>query len=111
VRFENQGRVNGAQKNKQTKVRDALPKWGIDFLWIDILVWGPTSRNDGGMLMEFKHLPGSSIRLNPNLILWTWSHFQKWRKTYFGQPLWGCELAYDSDDDGGVYRLVYDYDF
>jgi hypothetical protein len=108
-------KVEPTERKKQ-KVRDALPKWGVDFQGIDILVWGPMSRNDGGMHIAFtkldsiqklvsglsfprEKLRGWSIRLDSELVLWTWSHFQKWRKIYRGQPLWDCEIVSDFDDD------------
>ena len=107
--LKNQGQVNGAQKAKSSS---------RTFQMVNRLSWNRhfglgtnVSKRWWHSYMDFKNLPGWSIRLNPNLILWTWSHFQKWRKIYFGQPLWDCELAYDSDDDGDVYRLVYDDNF
>lgn len=64
---------------------DSLPKWGKDFVLIDMYVWGPISRNFGGIYMNFHRFSksirseysplGTSIwrvRLDIDLCLWTW---------------------------------------
>jgi hypothetical protein len=90
-------------ERKKQNVRNALPKWGVDFLGVGILVWGPKSRNDGGVHIAFTHsFPRHtlwSIRLDPDLILWTCSHFNKWKNVYNWQPFLDFEIADDFDDD------------
>jgi hypothetical protein len=103
-------------ERKKQKARDALPKWGIDFLGIDIMAWGPLSRNDGGIHIAFttldfvqpwnrglnfprEKLKGWSIRIDHELLLWTWSGYHKWKKIYDGQPLWECEIFDDVESD------------
>jgi hypothetical protein len=43
-------------------------------------------------ISKFNHfnddIIGWSIRIDSDLLLWTWGRFKKWMKVYDGQPLW-----------------------
>jgi hypothetical protein len=90
-------------KGQQKKAREALPKWGVDFMAIKFMVWGPTNRNDGGMAINLQafspnysinsyvaSIPNFLIRLDPDLCLWT--GIRTW-KVYDGKPLWDWEFV------------------
>jgi hypothetical protein len=97
-------------KKKQDEARSALPKWGVDFHYADVFVWGPNSHNNGGIHISLKKhfignfagreaLPqevvfalqrswngiGWTVRLDTNLVLWT--GIRSWR-VYDWSPLW-----------------------
>jgi hypothetical protein len=89
-------------ERKKQKVRDALPKWGIDFLAIDMLVWSANNHNDGGIYFTLNpngkshnKLHGWSVRIDDSLRLWTWDGYHKWRKVYDGKPLWSALSDHD----------------
>ena len=86
-------------ERKKEKVRDALPKWGVDFLSIRMLVWDAFHRNNGGIHFSLykgcsatggpqNRLRGWTVRMDDDLWLWTWDAFHKWKKIYNHKPLW-----------------------
>ena len=93
-------------ERKKQKVRDGLPKWGVDFLKVHMWIWDRISINDGGIYLSLNQVNtgvfcGWSIRLDNNLCLWTWNTFRKWRKVYDYRPLWDFDFFYFSDTEDG----------
>ena len=94
-------------ERKKQKVRDTLPKWGVDFLGIHMYVWGSSTYNGGGIYLSlwkrfctcgtvnypFYELGGWSIRLDHEMVLWTRGTFRKWKKIYDWQPLWDWKFV------------------
>ena len=88
-------------KSRMAKMRASLPKWGVDFFAVQIIVWEANTNNSGGIYIQFRNfsrnsnpsiadeeIRGWSIRLEDSLILWTWDTFRKWRNIYDYEPLW-----------------------
>ena len=98
-------------KSRMAKMRASLPQWGVNFFAVQIRVWEANSHNRGGIFIRFLKFSGSvrwqlptiadynpsiadetirgwSIRLDVDLILWTWGTFRKWRNIYNDEPLW-----------------------
>ena len=93
-------------ERKKQKVRDALPKWGVDFFAVHMHIWDAGHRNDGGIYFSLNKcfkpgafpgniLRGWNLRIDDDLVLWTWDAFHKWKKIYNWKPLWAWDWDYD----------------